>query len=56
MEVEEKSPSHRLYRDLINSGAAFGAERWLAVLQSVSERFASLLVSNPNQELSGGTS
>ncbi|KAI3938946.1 hypothetical protein MKW92_034837 [Papaver armeniacum] len=53
VEVEDKAQSHRLYRDLINSGAAFGAERWLAVLQRICERFASLLVSNPSQELVG---
>ncbi|XP_057951912.1 homeobox-leucine zipper protein HDG11-like isoform X2 [Malania oleifera] len=42
VEIEDKAPIHRLYRDLIHSGLAFGAERWLATLQRMCERFACL--------------
>ncbi|KAL3824944.1 hypothetical protein ACJIZ3_020973 [Penstemon smallii] len=43
-EVEDKTPIHRLYRDLIESGTAFGAKRWLSTLQRTCERFACLMV------------
>ncbi|KAL3630576.1 Homeobox-leucine zipper protein hdg12 [Castilleja foliolosa] len=33
-EIEDKVPIHWLYRDLIHSGLAFGAERWLSTMQS----------------------
>lgn len=50
--VEDKSAVHRLYRDLIHSGLAFGAERWLANLQRMCERIACLMVAaNSNREL-----
>lgn len=56
VEVEDKTPTHRLYRDLIHSGMAFGAERWLATLQRLCERFACLMVSgNSTRDLGGGT-
>ncbi|RLN08863.1 homeobox-leucine zipper protein ROC8-like [Panicum miliaceum] len=42
MEVEDRVPIHLLYRDLILSGAAFGAHRWLAALQRACERCACL--------------
>ncbi|KAM1129812.1 hypothetical protein ACFX13_040266 [Malus domestica] len=45
VEIEDKVPTHRIYRDLIHSGLAFGAERWLAALQRMCERFACLMVS-----------
>ncbi|EEF34449.1 homeobox-leucine zipper protein HDG11 [Ricinus communis] len=54
VEVEDKNPTHRLYRDLIHSGMAFGAERWLATLQRMCERFACLMVSgNLTRDLGG---
>uniref|UniRef100_A0A0D6QXF5 Homeobox domain-containing protein n=1 Tax=Araucaria cunninghamii TaxID=56994 RepID=A0A0D6QXF5_ARACU len=37
---------HRMYRQLVQSGTAFGAQRWLAMLQRMCERLASLLVNN----------
>ncbi|PKI53430.1 hypothetical protein CRG98_026120 [Punica granatum] len=43
VEVEEKLPAHRFYRDLIYSGLAFGAERWLATLERMCERIACLM-------------
>lgn len=54
VEVEEKGSIHRLYRDLIFSGMAFGAERWLGSLQRLCERYACLMVSgNSSRELGG---
>ncbi|AQK75299.1 Homeobox-leucine zipper protein ROC8-like [Zea mays] len=42
MEIEDRVPIHLLYRDLVLSGAAFGAHRWLAALQRACERCACL--------------
>ncbi|KAF8730248.1 hypothetical protein HU200_017226 [Digitaria exilis] len=42
MEVEDRVPIHLLYRDIILSGAAFGAHRWVAALQRACERCACL--------------
>ncbi|XP_059300066.1 homeobox-leucine zipper protein HDG11-like isoform X1 [Lycium ferocissimum] len=54
VEVEEKGSIHRLYRDLIHSGMAFGTERWLGSLQRMCERYACLMVSgNSSRELGG---
>ncbi|XP_052183651.1 homeobox-leucine zipper protein HDG11-like isoform X2 [Diospyros lotus] len=44
VEVEDKTPTHALFKELIHSGSAFGAERWLATLQRMCERFACLMV------------
>ncbi|KAF3974712.1 hypothetical protein ACB098_04G063300 [Castanea mollissima] len=46
VEIEDKAPTHRLYRDLIHSGLAFGAQRWLATLKRMCERFACLMVTS----------
>lgn len=55
VEVEDRGSTHWLFRDLIHSGLAFGAERWLATLQRMAERFACLMVTgSSNQDLSGG--
>ena len=57
VEIEDKTPTHRLYRDLIHRGLAFGAERWLATLQRMCERFACLMVKGTStRDLGGGTS
>ncbi|XP_042396100.1 homeobox-leucine zipper protein ROC8-like [Zingiber officinale] len=40
VEIEEKNPVHVLFNDLISSGMAFGAQRWLTTLQRMCERFA----------------
>ncbi|XP_057514951.1 homeobox-leucine zipper protein HDG11-like isoform X1 [Actinidia eriantha] len=54
VEIEDKSPTHGLFRDLIHSGLAFGAERWLTTLQRMCERFACLMVSgNSTRDLGG---
>lgn len=53
-EMEEKAPVHRLFRDLINSGMAFGADRWLTNLQRMCERYACLMVAgNSTRDLGG---
>ncbi|KAL4347679.1 hypothetical protein GQ457_17G026850 [Hibiscus cannabinus] len=54
VEIEDKTPIHRLYRDLVHSGLAFGAERWLATLQRMCERFACLMVSSTSTRDLGG--
>ncbi|KAI9173428.1 hypothetical protein LWI28_001253 [Acer negundo] len=54
VEIEDRTPIHHLYRDLIHSGMAFGADRWLASLQRMCERFACLMVSGgPARDLGG---
>ena len=55
MEVEDRVPIHLLYRDLILSGAAFGAHRWLAALQRACERCACLATAGmPPRDIAGG--
>lgn len=55
VEIEDKAPIHRLYLDLIHSGMAFGADRWLATLQRMCERIACLMVSGSStRDLGGG--
>ncbi|KAF5734068.1 homeobox-leucine zipper protein HDG11-like [Tripterygium wilfordii] len=54
VEIEEKTPIHQLYKDLIHSGLAFGAERWLATLQRMCERLACLMVSDNSIRDLGG--
>ncbi|MCL7044069.1 hypothetical protein MKW94_020100 [Papaver nudicaule] len=47
-EVEDK-PVHQIFNQFVSCGMAFGAQRWLAVLQQQCERFASLMARNiPN--------
>lgn len=54
-EVEDRTPVDRLYRNLVHSGSAFGAERWISTLQRMSERFTSFAgAENLNPELGGG--
>ena len=54
MEIEEKNPIHALFRDLIDGGMAFGAQRWLATLQRMCERFACLNVAGiPARDIGG---
>lgn len=56
VEIEDRTPIHRLYRDIVHSGLAFGAERWLAVLRRICERFACLMVTgiSTTRDLGGG--
>ncbi|KAG1342686.1 homeobox-leucine zipper protein ROC8 [Cocos nucifera] len=43
MEIDAKNQTHQLYRNLVDSGMAFGAQRWLCTLQRMCERFACLM-------------
>jgi homeobox-leucine zipper protein len=56
MEIEDRVPIHLLYRDLVLSGAAFGAPRWLAVLRRACERYECLVTAGmpPHREIAGG--
>lgn len=54
VEIEEKTPTYRNYRDLINSGMAFGAQRWLTTLQRMCERFACLMLTGSSTRDLGG--
>ncbi|KAE9600198.1 hypothetical protein Lal_00046129 [Lupinus albus] len=45
VEIEDRTPVHRFYRNLFYSGLAFGAERWISTLQRMCERIACLMVS-----------
>ncbi|XP_026448337.1 homeobox-leucine zipper protein HDG2-like isoform X2 [Papaver somniferum] len=45
VEVDDRAV-HELYRPLVNSTIAFGAKRWLAVLDRQCERLASAMASN----------
>ncbi|KAK8951394.1 Homeobox-leucine zipper protein ROC8 [Platanthera zijinensis] len=54
MEIEEDNPAHQLYHDLVDSGIAFGAQRWVATLQRMCERFACQMVNgNSPRDLVG---
>ncbi|KAF5460359.1 hypothetical protein F2P56_020237 [Juglans regia] len=44
--VVEEKPVHQLFSEFVYSGMAFGAHRWLAVLQRQCERVASLMARN----------
>lgn len=55
MEVDDKSLTHRLYRDLVSY--AYGANRWIATLQRMCDRVACSLglAVTPTHQLEGGT-
>uniref|UniRef100_A0A7N0U4G3 START domain-containing protein n=1 Tax=Kalanchoe fedtschenkoi TaxID=63787 RepID=A0A7N0U4G3_KALFE len=44
-EIEDK-PVHQIFNNIVSNGLAFGAERWLNVLQRQCERLASLMARN----------
>lgn len=53
VEVDERGV-HNLYKQLVSSGHAFGAKRWIATLDRQCERLASLMASNiPTGEVGG---
>ena len=54
MEIEDEISTHNMYRDLVESGAAFSAQRWLATLQRMCERFACLMVVGTTPDDIGG--
>ena len=39
MEVYDETETHGLYRDVLRSHIAYGAERWIITLQRMCERF-----------------
>ncbi|CAN6879752.1 unnamed protein product [Brassica oleracea] len=43
VEVEEQEPIHEMFKYNVREGIAFGAERWIATLQRMCERFTALL-------------
>lgn len=54
--MDDKSLTHRLYRDLVSGSLAFGAERMVGTLQRMCERLAYLADENtPTRDLAGGT-
>ncbi|KAG8094216.1 hypothetical protein GUJ93_ZPchr0012g19347 [Zizania palustris] len=53
VEMEEKNPIDLLYRDLVLSGAAFGAHRWLGALQHACDRYASLVALGVPHHIAG---
>ncbi|KAJ4706850.1 Homeobox-leucine zipper protein [Melia azedarach] len=46
VEVDDKTLTHRLYRDLICGSSAYGAERWVLTLQRMCERLAFAMPEN----------
>ncbi|KAL4287943.1 hypothetical protein AHAS_Ahas19G0236700 [Arachis hypogaea] len=56
VEIEDKTLVHRLFRNLVYNGMAFGAQRWLAVLQRMCERLACLTVTENSTRDLGGVS
>ncbi|XP_022136988.1 homeobox-leucine zipper protein HDG11-like [Momordica charantia] len=54
VEIEDKGSTHWLFRDIIHNGLAFCAERWLATLQRMCERFACLMVAGSSSRDLGG--
>lgn len=56
VEPEDRAGVHRMYRQLVSSGMAFGAQRWLATLQRNCERLANLMPTNIAARELGGSS
>ncbi|KAL5743560.1 hypothetical protein ACOSQ2_026676 [Xanthoceras sorbifolium] len=55
VEVNDKTQTHRLYRDLIcGSTSAYGAERWIVTLQRMCEKFAFGMMEIPPTHDIGG--
>ncbi|KAJ7964418.1 Homeobox-leucine zipper protein [Quillaja saponaria] len=54
VEVDDKNQTHRLYRDLVCSSIAYGAERWVFTLQRIAERLAYFMGNNSPSHEPGG--
>ncbi|KAK7257532.1 hypothetical protein RIF29_31572 [Crotalaria pallida] len=55
MEVDDRGVDYNLYKQLVNSGTAFGAKRWVATLERGCERLASFMETNiPTTNVVGG--
>ena len=44
--VGEEKPLHQVFKDCVTNGTAFGATRWVSLLQRQCERLASELARN----------
>ncbi|XP_047964448.1 homeobox-leucine zipper protein HDG11-like [Salvia hispanica] len=55
VQVDDKSLTHRMYRDLVCNGQAYGAKRWTTSLKRMCERFAFSMgiTTKPKHELEG---
>ncbi|XP_052116397.1 homeobox-leucine zipper protein HDG8-like [Arachis duranensis] len=54
VEVDDKIQTHRLYRDLVSTNAAYGAQRWIMELQRMCLRSMSYALENiPDHEYGG---
>ncbi|XP_025647253.1 homeobox-leucine zipper protein HDG11-like [Arachis hypogaea] len=54
VEVDDKIQTHRLYRDLVSTNAAYGAQRWIMELQRMCHRSMSYALENiPDHEYGG---
>ncbi|KAL3527400.1 hypothetical protein ACH5RR_012056 [Cinchona calisaya] len=55
VQVDDKSPTHQLYKDVVHDSQAYGARRWIITLQRMCERFAFSTGSRtiPRHELEG---
>ncbi|KAF5747994.1 homeobox-leucine zipper protein HDG11 isoform X2 [Tripterygium wilfordii] len=40
VEVDDRNQTHRLYRDVVRTSSAYGAQRWIATLERMCERMA----------------
>lgn len=50
----QKSTVHTMYRQIVNSGLAFGAKHWIATLQLQCERLVFFMATNvPTKDSSG---
>lgn len=55
MEVDDRDV-HSLYKQLVSSGHAFGAKRWVATLNRQCERLASSMATNiPTGDIGGNS-
>lgn len=53
MEVDDRGV-HNLYKHMVSTGHAFGAKRWVAILDRQCERLASVMATNISSGEVGG--
>lgn len=53
-EVVENRAQHQIFNQVVLSGAAYGARRWVANLQRYCERVATLMSANTMDHDTGG--
>ena len=54
MEVDDRGGVHDLYKHMVSTGHAFGAKRWVAILDRQCERLASVMATNISSGEVGG--